>query len=197
MLSANPRLGSGVSVTLVNLNSWVSSIGAGTTVDMQNPVSVKVRFTRPTDSIAVIAEKLTENASGIERDLLSKSLQETLLYCTGIDLELDHAEIKTRLLRFLSTRGKSALIEQFLSLCIFNLVWLQIGDFFRINARTVKSFERDIEGVEQICKRIVASAWSVYDSRDGELEPGAAEELIRSIEDQLRVDSNGLESHKM
>src|ERR1043165_2850071 len=68
MLSANPRLGSGVSVTLVNLNSWVSSIGAGTTVDMQNPVSVKVRFTRPTDSIAVIAEKLTENARGIERE---------------------------------------------------------------------------------------------------------------------------------
>lgn len=193
MLSAKPRLGSWVSLTLVNLNSWVSSIEAGATEHPLNPISVKLTLSRASDSIRLIAEKLTENASGIERDLLSKSLQETLLYCTGIELELDYAEIKTRLLRFLSTRGKPAFIEQFLSLCIFNFVWFQIGDSFRTNARTLESLERDIDRVDQICQRIVASMWSSFESRGDELGPGTAEELIRSIEDRLRGDSHGPE----
>ena len=176
----------------------MSSIEAGTTEHPLNPISVKITLSRASDSIHVIAQKLTENASGIERDLLSKSLQETLLYCTGIDLELDYAEVKTRLLRFLSTRSKSALIEQFLSLCIFNLVWFQIGDSFRTNARPLESLGRDIDRVDQICQRIVASAWSSFESRDDELGPSAAEELIRNIEDRLRGDSNGLEPpHKV
>jgi hypothetical protein len=193
LLSAKPRLGSQVSTTLVNLNSWISSIEAGTTEHQLNPVSVKVTLSRAGDSIRVIADSLSENASGIERDLLSKSLQETLLYCTGIDLELDYAEIKVRVLRFLSTKGRPALIEQFLSLCFFNLVWFHIGDSFRTDARTLDSFERDIDRVDKICQKIAASMWSSFESRDGELGPGAAEELVRSIEDRLRGDSHGLE----
>jgi hypothetical protein len=190
-LSAKPRLGPQVSTTLVNLNSWVSSIEAGTTEHPLNPISVKVTLSRAGGSIRVIADSLTENASGIERDLLSKSLQETLLYCTGIDPELDYAEIKARVLRFLSTHGRPALLEQFLSLCFFNLVWFQIDDSFRTNA--LDSFERDIDHVDKICQKIVASTWSSFESRDGELGPGAAEELIRRIEDRLRGDSDGLE----
>ena len=182
-------------MTLANFSSWLSSIETGTTEHLLNPLSVKVIPDRASNSIRVIADKLTENATSIERDLLTKSLQETLLYCTGIDIELDHAELKTRLLHFLSTRCKSALIEQFLSLCIFNLVWFQIGESLRIDARTLGSFERDIERVEKICRRIVASTWSLYGSRDGNLGPGPAQELIRSIEDQLRGDSHGLQPH--
>jgi hypothetical protein len=134
-----------------------------------------------------IAENLIEQASGIERDLLSKSLQETLLYCTGIDFELDYSELKTRLLRLLESRGKSVLIEQFLSLCIFNFVWFQVGDSFRATARTPSSFEKDMESVERICQRIVASTWRSYASR--QLNTAAAEKLIRRIEQQLRGDS--------
>lgn len=138
------------------------------------------------DSIRIIAEDLIENARGIEWDLLSKSLQETLLFCTGIDLDLDDAEIKTRLVSFSATRGKFALIEQFLRFCIFNFVWFRIGDSFRIADPAVDAFERDMDSVERVCQRIVASTWRPYESRGHELDLDAAEELIHSIDAQLR-----------
>ena len=131
---------------------------------------------------------MIEQASGVERDLLSKSLQETLLYITGLDAEVDYSEIKARLVRFLSSHGKASLLEQFLSFCIFNFVWFYVGDSFHAAARTVDSFQKDLEGVERICQRIVSSTWRSCESR--QLDTVAAESLIRHIEKQLRGDSH-------
>ena len=127
---------------------------------------------------------MIEQASGVERDLLSKSLQETLWYCTELDAELDDFEIKTRLVRFLANRGKASLIEQFLSFCIFNFVWFYVADSFQTAARTLDLYAKDMETVEQVCHRIVGSTWRSYQSR--QLDAAAAETLIRSIEQQLR-----------
>lgn len=170
----------------MKLSEWVTSIEAGEPEPL-NRVSVKAMFSPPGDLIKNIAEALIEQASGTEGDLLSKSLQETLLYWTGIDLEMDYAEMSTRLARFLASRGKSALIEQFLALCIFNFVWFQVSDAFQATARTTNWFKKDMDSVERICQRIVASTWRSYESR--QLDTVLAEKLIRSIEQQLRGDS--------
>jgi hypothetical protein len=140
------------------------------------------------DLIKNIAENLIEQASGVDRDLLSKSLQETLLCITGLDSRLDYSEIKTRLVRFLASEGQSSLLEQFLSFCIFNFVWFYVGDSFQVAARKVESFEKDMESVEQVCQRIVTSTWRSYESR--QLDATTAESLIRIIEKQLRGDSH-------
>jgi hypothetical protein len=150
--------------------------------------AVRTMFRPGSDLIRNIAENLIEQASGVDRDLLSKSLQETLLYITGLDPEIDYFEIKTRLGRFLSSHGKASLIEQFLSFCIFNFVWFYVGESFQDEAGTVETFEKDMESVEQVCQRIVASTWRSYDSR--QLDTTAAGSLIRSIETQLRSDSH-------
>ena len=145
-------------------------------------------FRHASDLIKNIAENLIELGSSVERDLLSKSLQETLLYCTDLDAELDYSEIKTRLVRFLAKRGKASLIEQFLSFCIFNFVWFYVGDSFQAAARTPDLFEKDMESVERMCHKIVASTWRSYESR--QLDRAAAQSLIRSIEGHLRGDSH-------
>jgi hypothetical protein len=145
-------------------------------------------FRHASGLIKNIAENLIEQASGVERDLLSKSLQETLLYCTDLDVELNYSEIKTKLVRFLAKRGKASLIEQFLSLYIFNFVWFYVGDSFQVAARTLDLFEKDMESVERVCHKIVASTWRSYQSR--RLDIAAADSLIRRIEQQLRGDSN-------
>jgi hypothetical protein len=117
---------------------------------------------------------------------LSKSLQETLLYCTGMDLELDFLEMKARLTGFLAGRGGAAIVEQFLCFCIFNFVWFEVGDSFRATSETPVSFEENLDGVDRICQRIVANAWLPYAS--GPLDHDSAEKLIRSIDQQLRSD---------
>ena len=189
LLRDTPHLGPSVSATLARLDVWVSSLETRTTERRLDRITVRSILSSASDAITLIAESLIENAEGEERDLLSKSLEEALLYCTGIDLELDYAQIESRLLKFLSSRGKFAFIKQFLSFCIFNFVWFQIGSSFRVTARTQAVFEKDMESVERICQRVVASTLRTYELRNHDLDPGAAERLILSIEEQLRGDS--------
>jgi hypothetical protein len=186
LLRSKPRLGASVCLTTVRLNDWVSSIQGDAAEQLLSRISVKAMISPPGELIKNIADSLIEQATGTEWVLLSKSLQETLLYCTGIDLNLDYLEIKARLTDYLAGHGRATFIEQFLCFCIFNFVWFQVGDSFRATAETPASFEEDLDSVERVCQRIVASAWPTYAS--GPLDRDSVEKLIRSIDQQLRSD---------
>jgi len=151
-----------------------------------NRVSARAVFSSAEERIENIAESLTQNAGGTERDLLSKSLQETLLYCVGIDTAVSYSQVKTRLTRFLDRQGAPAVIQLFLSLFFFNYVWFETGESFRAVALSPGEFEKEMESVERICQRIVASTWEAYEVTERPLDSPAAEELIRDIEKRLR-----------
>jgi hypothetical protein len=186
LLRSKPRLGESVYLTTVQLNDWVSSIQADAAEQSLTGTPARAMISPSGELIKNIAESLIEQASGTEWVLLSKSLQETLLYCTGIDMDLDYLEIKARLTGYLASRGRANLIEQFLCFCVFNFVWFQVGDSFRATAETPVSFEEDLDDVERICQKIVASAWPPYASSP--LDKNSAEKLIRIIDQQLRSD---------
>jgi hypothetical protein len=181
-------VGPSVSLTLVRLNEWVASVQAvGLDATLQ-AFSPEADFSKSTDVMEDIAEMLVQDAAGIERQLLSKALQETLYYRVGFDPSIPYAEFKTRFSRHLDRHAASSLMKRFLRLYFFQYVWFETGESFRALARSSSEFEKYIEGVERLCQRIVASIWSPFEKTNRPLDSDTAEALVRKIEQRLRGD---------
>ena len=183
-LKTKPRVATPVIATLLRLDEWTRSIHAG---EAESPLRRKLiaRATAP-DPIRQIAENLIEHASGIERDLLLKSVQEVLFYSLNFETGLNGAQIKTRLKQFLDHEKRSTFIRQFLSFYFFNYVWYYTGEAFRAWALTSQVFEKEMENVEKICEKIVASAFRSHEREEAVLDRNAAKGLIHNVEQRLR-----------
>jgi hypothetical protein len=146
-------------------------------------VSQNVGAPTPCDLIQQIAENLIGYATGIEGQLLSKSLQEALFSCLGFATDLTSTRIKIRFKRFLDRRTKAAFIRRFLSLYFFNCIWLQTEELVSDQTVTPQVFEREMNELDRICKRAVIGAYKHIDV----LNESAAEKLIRNIEERLML----------
>src|ERR1041385_8391646 len=93
------EFGPGVISTLLKVDAWASSIGLDSPSDV-SPGSTAC------DVIEQLAQSLIAEASGIEKQLLLKSLLEAFLYSVGLDTDLTAEEIMTRLRQFVHHRGK-------------------------------------------------------------------------------------------
>lgn len=135
--------------------------------------------------IEQIAKSLIGNASGTEQKLLSKSLQEALYYSLGFETNVDYAELKTQLSRYVNRRGVSSFIHTFLSLFFFNFVRFETGESFRAMARTSKAFERYLDGIDSVCHQTVDSVWKSFEKTKRPLDLRAAADIVAQIEEQL------------
>src|SRR5262245_42799674 len=131
-----------------------------------------------------IVESLTRDESGPERDLLRKSLQETLVYSAVLASPMGQADVEGRLLRFLRVRGSAGLVRRFLTFHLFNVVWFQTADSFRALARNRATFTVDMESLERMCRRVVTSVCKSY-RFDRRLHLSTAEQLVGKIERRL------------
>jgi hypothetical protein len=183
-LNAKERMGLSTSATLVQIDRWTTSLQNGGSE--AGRIAARAERRAGSDLIERISECLIDGASGVERKLLSKSLQEALLYCSGFETEIDYSEFKSRFMRYLNSRGASAFIRRFLSFYFFNFVWFHTGESFRALAWTSDSFAKDISNVERICEKVVASAWKSFRRTQRDLDSSAALELIRGIEEHFR-----------
>ena len=183
-LKEKPRIGPSLVFTLLRVSEWAKSIQAG---EAENPLRRKLTHSATgSEPIQQIAENLIERASGIERDLLLKSIQELLFYCVNFETNLNLEQIKTRLKGFLDQEKRFAFMQQFLCFYVFNYVSFYTSDSFRAMSSTPQVFEQEMEQVEKICERTVASALEPYEQAESVLDPTAAEELIQKIEQRLR-----------
>jgi hypothetical protein len=177
-LRASEGVGPYVSLTLLRLDEWTASPEAGTEAGAgRSPAS---------DVVENIAESLIEGAVGLERKLLSKSLQEALYYSVDFDPNITATRFKTLFVKYLSRCGAPSFIKRFLSLFFFNFVWHETSESFRALARTSDAFEEDMECIDETCQRIVSATWKTFQSRQCHLDLSAAEELVRTIERRLR-----------
>lgn len=177
-------MGAAVAPTVLRLNKWISSVQAeGLDADR---IAAKAELHRNADFIENLAETLIEQATGTDRKLLLKSLQETFLYCVGFESNVTRSQFKVRFSRYLNREGLSAFMVRFLSLHFFNFVWFEVGESFRSLAWSSDSFVKDMEAVERICQKIVASGWKKFDQSGQVLDITTAGELVRYIEQQLR-----------
>jgi hypothetical protein len=151
-----------------------------------NRLAGRKTFKLGMDLIQKIAEKLTDHAQGVERDLLSKSVQETLFYSVSTDPDLSDTDVRIRLRQYLNDHAPSALSHRFLSLGLFNLVWFLTSEGFRSEAATAAAFEQDLEDVEQACRKIVASAYVSLNLMQRPIDAAAAGEFVMAIQQRLR-----------
>lgn len=174
LLSRKNHVGSLVGSILIRLDRWLRS-----TADLE--INGK-----GSDLVERIADSLIAAAPQLERQLLSKSLQEALLYCTSLTVDLDYAEFKTRLRRHIDRYGRPAVLQRFLSLYFFNSVWFHTGESFRSTALRPDLLVKDMERVERLCHKAVTASWKSFERTRRVLNVSGARELIQDIEQQLR-----------
>jgi hypothetical protein len=163
------QVGPGVIATLLKVDAWASSIQSDALVTPSLGSTA-------CDVIEQLANAFVSEATGIERQLLRKSLLEAILYCVGLDTDVTAEEIISRLTRFVNRRGKAAFIQQFLSLYFFNYLLLDVS-----NSGQTPAVNYDMKLVERMCRRAVA-AFTPEDVKD----LTTAEALIHKIHSELR-----------
>jgi hypothetical protein len=160
---------------LLKVDAWASSV-------QSRSVSVGMNSwpgSTTCDIIEQFARAFINDATGIEKVLLLKSLQEALLYGVDLDTDLTADEITSRLKEFVNSRGKAAFIEQFLSIYFFNYLWLDESRRPQIPA--VEEFEYSMQ-VERMCRRAVIAALAPEDVMDR----SSAQTLLLDILEGLR-----------
>jgi len=179
------RLDRSLNLALVRLCGWSSlalSEGIEHALD-QVPVTQSCDLS--VDLVAAIAEHMIVDATSLERDLLRKSMEETLLYIVRPDPELTRSQFQVRFTHFLRRRGLSSLLRIFLSLHLFNIVWFQTVQSFQSLAATDESFLRYRRDVERTCRRIVNGCWTSQEIFLPFVEP-FPDKLLKSIEKRLQ-----------
>jgi hypothetical protein len=147
--------------------------------------------TRGADLAFAVSRHLTQHTNGLDRDLLCKSLQESLLLVAG-DPACSRKRLENGLRRSLRTSGNLALIRRTLSRHFFNVVWFRTSDAFRSTVHTEDGFEQDMIRLERSCRKIVESVWE--SRRPGRsLDLLVAADLVDAIELWLR----GIDSHNL
>jgi hypothetical protein len=95
-LNGKKKAAASLSSTLVRFQEWTIALESEVDTESRR-VRAKPSAGKDSDAIERAAESLIENVSGIDRRLLSKSLQETLIHCSGFAVDLTQNELrKTR-----------------------------------------------------------------------------------------------------
>jgi len=184
-LNGKKKAAASLSSTLIRFQKWTMSLGTEADTPSRQ-VPAKASAERNSDAIERAAESLIENVSGIDRQLLSKSLQETLIHSSGFDVDLTQNELRKRVRQFLKRESSAFMVRRFLSSYFFNFIWFQTGESFRTRAWTTAEFENDMESVEAHCDKIVAETWKSCEQTRPPLDVAAARQLIRTLEERFR-----------
>jgi hypothetical protein len=172
-----------VGQVLLRLNEWISSVrNNGTEWGLG-----RIAGPGPADGqeiVRKIVDHLLADVHDAERDLLRKSLLETLLSLFALEPDLQRSMFADRLSRFLELEGGDALIRHFLSIHVFNLIWFQTMDSFRGLARTQDMFMKDMQNLEAACSDAVERSWKY--AVPCSLDSDCVGRLLGDIENYIR-----------
>jgi hypothetical protein len=192
--------GSSVSRAASGLAGFGSVLGSGGLGDALESLGMEDLRGRPAgEVISKIAEHLSKDVDGLEKDLLRGAIQQAIYNAAELVDDPTYDNLETSLQTYLSQEGVEGLVELFLAQYIFDRVWLLIEDY--ANKRT--EGETDIvnleTAVEHACRSNVHDAVERYkaegrfDNTDwfGSQGLGVAEALIAGLEQRLRQASRG------
>ena len=170
-------------MALLALDEWISSLyerGFEPTLDD----TAGPETNDGQEIVTRIVNRILERVPGGNLSVLQKSLLETFLSLFALDPEVQRTGFRDRLSRFLDVQGHCALIRRFLSLHLFNMVWLQTMDSFRGLARTQDLFMKDMQILETACCAAVEAGWK-SSHMDHPLDTVVVGELLYEIERQF------------
>ncbi len=171
-----PPVGPLVNTTVPRLAAWLES--------MQAP-DLTVHSTSAEEAsnpIEHLADALIPPGTGIERQLLLKTLQEALLHYVDFDINLTTEQVASRLKRFLDSQSNTLFMKRFLSLYFSNHVWFHASELFQRQAQTPEKCEHYLEELDKICEESVCLAYEHVEV----LNPGSVKKLIQRIEEYIR-----------
>lgn len=108
-----------------------------------------------TEVIIRIADHFSEDARGLEQDLLRGAIQQAIYNVAELAGDPTYENLEASLQSFLTLEGIEGLVEVFLTQYVFDKVWLLIEEY--VNNRTDSETKvADLEiAVEQACRSIV------------------------------------------
>jgi hypothetical protein len=115
--------------------------------------------------VTEVAATLCQGLTGTEVDIVQKSLQETLFYCLDPESDLSTAEFGSSLQTFLHQRGSKGLIQLFLRLHLFNVIWIERQNAIQAAARDQKVLDQlmsEIEFVSLVTVNTGIASWKKW-----------------------------------
>ncbi len=185
LLQGEVRLKAGLVTTLIRLDEWLVSVRS----DRWDWAVTKLPESEglsPQALMFLAVDVLTEEASGIERDLLRKSMLEAVFSISTLEpqLKLRQSQFKDRFSRFVDVYGPAEFMQRFLALHVFNVVWFQICDLVRVKAKTNADFLAKMNYVERSCRDAVLRSWTSQ-KLPHPLTHASAQELVDDIAKRL------------
>jgi len=150
--AAGGRSGRSVSRAVSGLAGFGSALGGGLTHAL-NSLGIEDLQGKPAgEVISKIADHLSDDLSGMERDVLRSALQQALYNAAELAGDPSYENLEASLQTFLAREGIEGLIELFLTQYVFDRVWLLIEEY--VTNRT--DDEADISNletaIEQSCR---------------------------------------------
>jgi hypothetical protein len=124
--------------------------------------------TGATDIVGSIGKERSQRVRGFKGAIFRKSLEETLFEAAGLNDALNAFGLVEGLRRFRDRGGLKGFIKLFLSLYVFNAVWIEIQDLVRLRVDDARSFEASMKAVERVCLELVRSEFQRWENK-GEL----------------------------
>jgi hypothetical protein len=169
------KLGPSLGPAIVALDLWISAVGAS-----QLPLpGTTSRQVDVAEFIASVAETLTGDAHGLERDLLRKSIEETLFIAAGQNVQISPRTAQSRWTRYIKTHGAPAMIEMFLANHLWNVLWFKAGDVF--GQTDSRSVEYTMRRLRRTCRLLVNAVCQSRGLTDSVSLP-VAEQVIGALE---------------
>lgn len=187
--------GTSVSRAASGLAGFGSVLGSGGLGEALESLGIEDLRGRPAgEVISRIAEHLSEDANGLEKDVLRGAIQQAIYNAAELVDDPTYDNLEASLQTYLSQEGIEGLVELFLTQYVFDRVWLLIEDY--ANKRT--DGETDVANletaVEHACRSNVHDEIEKhktegrFDNMDwfGSQGVGIAETLIADLEQRLR-----------
>lgn len=176
--------GFGASISSAGLDQGLDRLGLGSLVGQTGTVVV-----------AAISRRLAEGCEGVDAEVLSSALSETLIEVSGLVADVAYETLAAGLDAFLAANGVPELLAVFLTHFVFNAVWVNIESYVQSRSPDEESFQAYMAAVETICGAEVRAELRDAESQ-GRLDAGdwfgadgirTGQSLVRSIELRLQA----------
>jgi hypothetical protein len=173
ILGDSVSLGTNVAPAIVALDTWMVT-------GLAEPYEARGQELQATDFIKSVAGAVTDGFEEAERDVLKKSLEETLFIALSANTGISYLEARQRLAGYVRRKGRIALIEMFVTNQLWNVLWLEAGDVFGRTTKSPKSCENALRDMRQTCRLLVTQACRCQSIRNA-IDLRSANEVVLRI----------------
>ena len=148
---------------------------------------------QPAELVAVIANRISQDADALHAELLRDSLTDALLNIAAIEGDGSYSELEKSLQTFLAREGVEGLVEAFLSQYVFERVWMLIENHASLKGDSTTKTDGLEAAVEGACRANVRDHMQSLADREkfekidwfGTEGREVAESIVAGLEDRL------------